>query len=268
MDNLAVGMIIYIYFITAVIGLAMGSFLNCFAYRYAEHKSVLKGRSHCALCGHTLSALDLIPVFSWLFLKGKCRYCGEKISPRYLISELVLALAYVSVLLRFGLTLDAARYAVLLSLLFTAAFTDIYCGLIPDRLVIIGTICAFGFAFFSPEGIVQGLLWTLIDGLSVALPLLLIVLAYDKITGKEAMGGGDIKLMFLIGLFFDWKLNILILIFACFVGIAFALIKRPDGEMHEQKGAFSFGPALAVSAWVVMLWGQPVMDWYLGFFIQ
>ncbi len=274
MPELTAAMTAYIIFIAALLGLVMGSFLNCFAYRYANGESVLKGRSHCALCGHELSALDLVPIFSWLFLKGRCRYCGEKISFRYIVSELVLALAYVSVFLRFGLTLEALQFAILLSLLFTAAMTDIYCGLIPDRLVIIGAVCAFGFsAFFgygSENGIWMSLLWTLINGLSVSLPLLLIVLAYEKISGKTAMGGGDIKLMFTIGLFFDWKLNIIILILACIIGIIFALVKRPDKtdeEMHGQQGAFSFGPALALSAWIVMLWGQLVLDWYLGFFI-
>lgn len=258
----------YIYSLTAIFGLVMGSFLNCFAWRYVKEESVIKGRSHCALCGHVLGAPDLVPVFSWLFLRGKCRFCGGKISPRYLFAELVCALAYVSVLARFGLTPDTLKYLILASLLFAAAFADIHGGMIPDRLIIIGTVCAFAFAFFPVEGSVPGsLLRTLVNGISVALPLLIVVLMFDKVMKKETMGGGDIKLMFLIGLYFDWALNILILILACVIGLIFALVRRPTGEAHGQAGAFSFGPALALSAWIVMLCGQIVLNWYLGFFL-
>jgi len=268
MSQISTGLTAYIYTLTAILGLAMGSFLNCFAYRYIHQESVMKGRSHCALCGHTLGALDLIPIFSWLFLKGKCRYCGEKISARYVLAELICALAYVSVVFRFGLTTDAVKYLIFASLLFAAAFTDIHGGLIPDRLIIIGIVCAFVFALFPESGTIPASLFsTLINGLSVALPLLITVLVFDKVMKKETMGGGDIKLMFLIGLYFDWKLNILILILACVIGLIFVLLRRPTGENHGQVGAFSFGPALALSAWIVMLWGQNMLRWYLGLFL-
>lgn len=268
MPELSAAMTAYIIIIAAILGLCMGSFLNCFAYRYINHESVLKGRSHCALCGHDLKAPDLVPVFSWLFLRGRCRYCGERISPRYVLAELICAAAYVSVFLRFGLSVDTAKYLILVSLLFTASFADIHGGLIPDRLVIIGGVSAFAFAFFPAEGTIPAsLLSTLLGGLSIALPVLLIVLALDKLLGRETMGGGDIKLMFLIGLHFDWKLNILILILACVIGLVFAFIKRSEMDSREEAGGFSFGPALALAAWLVMLWGEPVIDWYLGFFI-
>lgn len=269
MLHLSAGMTVYFIFITALLGLAMGSFLNCFAYRYASGESVLKGRSHCGLCGHTLSFPDLVPVFSWLFLRGKCRYCGEKIPVRYPLTELICAAVYVLVLLRFDVSLEALQYLLLMSLLFTAAVTDLYSGLIPDRLIVIGAVGALAFTLFPwPEDVFGALLRLVINGLSVSLPLLLLVLLYDKLTKKESMGGGDIKLMFLIGLYFDWTLNLLILILACVLGIAFALIRRPkENEKHGQKGAFSFGPALAVSAWLVMLFGETALNWYLGFFI-
>lgn len=278
MQELSTAMTIYICFISALLGLCMGSFLNCFAYRYAKNESVMKGRSHCALCGHMLRGADLIPVFSWVFLRGKCRYCGEKISAKYLLSELLLGTVYVTVFLRFGLTLEALKFLIFASLVFTAAMSDIYSQLIPDRLIIIGIISAILFAFFT-ENIWSSLLWTLVGGFSVALPLMIIVLLFDKLMKRESMGGGDIKLIFMMGLYFDWKLNILLIIIACIVGIIFALVQRrgadtetentdPDTEEDETpSGAFSFAPALAIAAWIVMLVGERFMNWYLGLFM-
>ncbi len=253
----------YVIVIAALLGLVMGSFLNCFALRYANGEKVSKGRSHCATCGHTLSGADLIPVFSWLFLKGKCRYCGEKISFRYILAEIICAVMYVSVVLRFDISVETLKYLILVSLLFAVAMTDFYCRLIPDRLIIIGTVAAFTSAFFSESGILSGLLWTLIGGLSISLPLLIVVLVFDKVMNRETMGGGDIKLMFMIGLFFDWKLNILIIISACIIGIIWSV---PAKRLEKGDSTFSFGPALSAAAWLIMLCGQPVMDWYLGFF--
>jgi prepilin signal peptidase PulO-like enzyme (type II secretory pathway) len=264
MPELTAAMNIYLYSLAAVLGLCMGSFLNCFALRYVRGESVTKGRSHCALCGHVLGPLDLVPLFSWVFLRGRCRYCGERVSPAYPLSELVLALCYISVLFRFGLNLEALRLTLFLSLLFAAALTDIYGGLIPDRLWLIGAVSALVFAFF-PEGgqsVAQSLIGTLINGLSISLPVLLIVLVMDKLLKKETMGGGDIKLMFLIGLHNHWSLNIFILILACVLGLVFALLRRkPEG------GGFSFGPALAVSAWIALMWGRQFVDWYVSLLV-
>ncbi|MDD7254218.1 MAG: prepilin peptidase, partial [Firmicutes bacterium] len=92
----------YVIVLAVVLGAVFGSFLNCMAWRMVHHESVLKGRSHCASCGHPLKAADLVPVFSYLFLKGKCRYCGEKISPRYMAAELVSAALWLGCVFRYG----------------------------------------------------------------------------------------------------------------------------------------------------------------------
>ena len=104
--------------VAAVLGAVMGSFLNCAAWRIAHGESFLKGRSHCPACGHVLEPLDLIPVFSWLFLRGKCRYCGTKVSARYVLAELFMALVTVVCLLRFGLTVLCLRNYIFLCCLF------------------------------------------------------------------------------------------------------------------------------------------------------
>lgn len=251
----------YLLLLTALLGLVMGSFLNCLAWRLAHGEAVSKGRSHCPACGHTLAARDLIPLFSWLLLRGRCRYCGGRISPRYPAAELVTALAYVSVAARYGLTLDALRGLVLLSLLIAASLVDLEEGWIPDRLVLAG-IGAFVLLALPDAAPLAALGRGLFGALAVTLPLLALVLLADRLLGRETMGGGDIKLLFMLGLYFDWRLNLLLLIAACLLGLMLALILG-----RARPGApFPFGPALAAAAWFVLLAGRGVLDWYLGLF--
>ena len=252
----------YLLLLTALLGLVMGSFLNCLAWRLAHNEPVSRGRSHCPACGHTLAARDLVPLLSWLLLRGRCRYCGAPVSPRYPAAELVTALAYVSVVARYGPTLSALRGLVLMSLLIAASLVDLEDGWIPDRLILAG-IGAFVLLALPDAAPLAALGRGLFGALAVALPLLGLVLLADRLLGRETMGGGDIKLLFMIGLYFDWRLNLLLLIAACLLGLALAFIlgrARPNAP-------FPFGPALAAAAWLVLLAGQPALDWYLGLFL-
>ena len=251
----------YLLFLTALLGLVMGSFLNCLAWRLAHGESVVRGRSHCALCGHPLSALDLAPVLSWLCLRGRCRYCGEKISPRYPAAELLTAVVYVSVVLRCGLTWAALRFLLLGSVLVALSLVDLEVGLLPDRLLLAGAV---GFVvLLLPE---QDR-WTLLargvaGALALFVPMLLLVLLLDKVTGRETMGGGDLKLMALLGLYFGWQVGLFLLILSCFLGLALALLMG-----RARPGVpFPFGPALALSAWAALLCGRDVVNWYISLF--
>lgn len=96
---------VYSCFIAALLGACMGSFLNCAAWRIVHGESVLRGRSHCDVCGHVLAPRDLVPVFSYVFSRGRCRYCGAKLSPRHAVGEAVAALVFVSLLLRYDISL-------------------------------------------------------------------------------------------------------------------------------------------------------------------
>ena len=111
---MSIGLTIYIIIISFIFGTVFGSFMNCLSWRYVNHESVLKGRSHCAVCGHELGAADLVPVFSFIFLKGRCRYCHEKISPRYVIVELITGLLFAVTAVRFGVGFDTVRYMALI----------------------------------------------------------------------------------------------------------------------------------------------------------
>lgn len=253
---------VYCYCLTALLGLVMGSFLNCLAWRLANGESVSRGRSHCARCGHPLAPRDLVPLVSWLSLRGRCRYCGEPISPRYPAVELTAALVYVSLLARYGLSWTALGYGALASVLLALSLVDLDTQLLPDSLVLAAGLCSLLLLPDAAGPWYLALARSVGSALAVSLPLLALVLAADKLLGRETMGGGDLKLLFAIGLSFPWQQNLLLLILACLLGLVlgFVLVRARPGV------PFPFAPALAGAAWLTMLFGRPVLAWYLSLF--
>ena len=255
---------LYLIAVTALLGLVMGSALHCLAWRMVHQEPWSGGRSRCTHCGHTLKAADLVPLFSYLWLKGRCRYCKEKISPRYPISEGVLAVVYVSLLLRYDLSLETLELMVLCSCLFCLTLTDLDEQIIPDRFHVIGIAARFLF-LLAVSGSVSAFLaaawYSLWHGLILGGGILVLSLIMDKVLGKESMGGGDIKLLFVLGLYFDLPCCFLLLILACVLGIVLAYTLGAKKDI-----AFPFGPALAAAAWLTLLFGQPLTGWYLSLF--
>ena len=262
MLHMSAGITAYLLFLTALLGAAMGSFLNCLGWRIV-HGEKMNGRSHCDVCGHVLTVRDLVPVFSYVFSKGRCRYCGAKLSARHLWGEIISALVFVSAVLKFDVSFQALEGLLWASLLLACSFTDLEGYIIPDGFIV-GMI-ALRLLFIALGGNFIPELWTaLLGGFSVSAGLLLVVTLYEKISGKEAMGGGDIKLLFATGLYLGWQRNFLCLILSCFVGIVFAAIsQRKSGE--EGK-AFPFGPSIAAAAWLCYLWGEQWIAAYMGLF--
>ena len=248
---------LYLALLAFFLGAVMGSALNCLAYRIAREQKWSSGRSQCPVCHHTLSLPDLIPVFSWLCLGGKCRHCGAKISPRYVITEALLGLAFVSVVLRFGLSAHALSAAVLVACLLALSLVDLEIQIIPDRFLAIPA------AVRLVQLICQGrVLSGLIPALAFGGGLLALSLVMDKILKKDSMGGGDIKLMAVLGLFFTVPECLLLLLIACIVGIFMAaILMKIDSDT-----AFPFGPALSIAAWVTLMFGQSITGWYLSLF--
>ncbi len=243
-----------------VLGAVMGSFLNCAAWRLVHGESVLRGRSHCAVCGHELGAPDLVPILSYLFLRGKCRYCKKPISPRYPAVEAVCAVLYCTLLLRFDLSWHCLRMILLLSLLLLGALVDLEDGWIPDRVSVIAALC------YIPLSLLEGggklLLTGLLSGGGVLIVLLAIVLVMDKILKTESMGGGDLKLFAVLGLYFGWQQGIFLVLVSCIMGLtAMAILGR-----LKKRTPTRFAPILFLSAWITALAGTPVVDWYLGLF--
>jgi leader peptidase (prepilin peptidase)/N-methyltransferase len=262
---LSPGLVAYILGLTALLGLVMGSFLHCWAYRFAREQSAIKGRSRCPVCGKALSPLELIPVFSYFYQKGRCRGCGAGLSLRYPVAELLCGAYFMSVVWRFDVSPEALQYLIAGSLLFCIAWVDWDVRWIPDRLLA-GVILNFVlFAVILGGDPAKNLLTGLLGGLSVSLPLFILVLIMDRLLGRASMGGGDIKLFFAIGLYFSWQANLLLILTACILGILLSPILRKKSSDDRDPEAFPFGPAIITAYWFVLLWSGPLLNWYRSF---
>ena len=269
------------YFATLIfiLGLTIGSFLNVCIYRIPAGQSIIKPPSHCKTCNNQLSSLDLVPVFSWLFLRGKCRYCSAKVSPRYAVVELLTGILFLAFFLRFGIGMTELPSLIagltLTAILITISFIDFDHLIIPNGLVIIATVAGvmtillnvfLGFKFFLAQEWWEHLLGV-VPG--VAAMLLMMVLG-ALIYRKEALGMGDVKLFIPIGLFLGWKLTIAALLIAIIaggiVGIVLMITRKAD-----KRGEMPFGPFIATGAIITMLASDKVflvVNWYLSFFAR
>ena len=251
----------YCCVIAALFGAVMGSFLNCAAWRIAHGQSFLKGRSRCPSCGHELGALDLVPLFSWLFLRGKCRYCGAKVSVRYFLAELFMALLTVVCLLRYDLTIVCLRNYIFLCCLFCLSLVDLECYEIPDGCLLVAAavwLAAIPFIGMSWREALFHLLAAAVFGGG----LLLLSLLMDRVLKRDSLGGGDIKLYFVVGLYLGLAATLFSLLLACVFGLLFALLRKCFGKAMNEP--IPFGPSIAAAAAVMLLFGDPMVRWYLG----
>ena len=250
-------MLIFFVVVTAVFGAVMGSFLNCAAWRIAHNESFIKGRSHCPECGHTLGAAELIPVLSFVIQKGRCKACGSKGSVRYPITELVFSCISVVCLLRFDLTVLCLRNYIFICCLFVLFLTDLDDMIIPDGCHIV-SIAAW---VITLPFLFTGLQDTLLSVAAAFLfggGLLAVSLVMDHILGRDSLGGGDIKLFFVTGLYLGMIGTLFTMMLACIVGLLIHALSKGGEKSRE----FPFGPAIAVSAAAMLLFGQPLISWY------
>lgn len=240
----------------ALSGLFIGSFLNVVIYRLPLRISMARGRSFCPACGHNLSWLDLIPLASYLALRGKCSYCGARISPRYPAVELCNALLWVALYMVYGLSLPALLYAIACSSLVALACIDFDCKLIPDRFNII--IGATGLMFL---GFVREIPWhsRVIGFFAVSVPLLLIALA----TG--GIGEGDIKLLAVCGLLLGWQRILLAFLLGAVLAAGFSIVLMARGRA-SRKSEIPFGPFISAGCILSVLFGNALINAYLSLF--
>ena len=258
--HLSQGILIYCCVVAAVLGAVFGSFLNCAAWRIAHGESFWKGRSRCPVCDHTLGVGDLVPVFSWVLLRGRCRYCGTKISPRYLLAELFFAAATVVCLLCCDLTVLGLRNWVFLCCLFCLSLVDLESYVIPDGALLTAAAAWILALPFVGMGWKEALLHVG-TGLAFGGGILLLSLAMDALLHKDSMGGGDIKLFAVMGLYLGPAASLFAVMLSCLLGLMFALVRRMTGEQEEQ---IPFGPAIAGGTAIILLWGGALVQWYLG----
>jgi leader peptidase (prepilin peptidase)/N-methyltransferase len=250
---------IYLVFL---LGLVIGSFLNVCIYRIPRNKSIFFPSSYCTSCNHPLGALNLIPLFSYIYLAGRCTYCKDKISIQYPIVEFLTGLFLAVIFLKHGHSGVSIRYFILALLLIVAAFIDLEHKIIPNGLILFGTIIGVIFDIFSIHiNFTDGFLGLLIGGGT----LLVIALLSLVILKKEGMGGGDVKLMGMIGLFLGWKQTMVALILSIYIGGiigGFLLLSK----LKKAGDHISYGPFIALGSAITMLYGDEIMNWYLSYY--
>jgi len=240
-----------------VLGLCIGSFLNVCILRLPFDRSLTRPRSTCPNCKQPIAWRDNIPVFSWLWLRGKCRWCHAPISRQYPLIEALVGLLFGASLFVYGVTFQAASAALFGTLLLGIAITDARHYLIPDEFSLGGLVIGM---LLSLGGGVPGFLEALL-GAAVGFALLWVVArAGEWVFKEEAMGGGDIKMMAMVGSFVGWR-GVLLTVFA---GAALgSLIFIPLSL--KKKRLVPFGVFLAVGAAVSFVFGDAIIAWYAHF---
>lgn len=267
-----------------VFGLCIGSFLNVCIVRWPKEESVMKGRSRCPACGVKLSWFENIPVVSFLFLGAKCRHCKKGISWRYPLVELLAGAMFFLLWSRFGWTAPFVFYAYFLSSLIIATFVDFEHQIIPDEVSVFGMLAGLTASFFLPAvhgeidrrlGLAESAL-----GMLVGIWLVWITAVVGKWAfKKDAMGGGDLKLLGMIGAFVGFKKTLFTFLIAPWIAIPFAFWalfsrkKTPEGLSQTGPGTppegpvpgmIAFGPFLALGAVASLLWSNRIIAWYAG----
>lgn len=242
-------------FTVILAALLIGSFLNVVIYRLPQGESIVWPGSHCAACGHQLQPIDLVPVFSYLGLRGRCRYCREKISRRYPLVELLTAVAFLLVFQKGGLSIWTADGLVLTAILIVAAFTDIDVGIIPDRLTYPAILLGLAASHYT-----VGILPALAGAAAFGGGFLLIA-----IITRGGMGGGDIKLAAVIGAFTGLKGALLAFILSSILGGLWAAGLVAAGYA-DRKSIIRFGPFLSVGGWLSYIYGNGIFMLYMSIF--
>lgn len=243
------------YIIIFLFGITIGSFLNVCIYRIPKHEDIVKTRSHCMTCGYQLKWYDMFPVFSYLFLRGRCRKCSAKLSIQYPLIEMLNGIAYLLVVFVNGVNVESLLYCLLTSALLVLSVIDFRTYEIPFGINLF--ILALGLIRVVTD--YRNFLTYLIGFLVVS--VVLAVLYYAS--GGRAIGGGDVKLMAVCGLLLGWKLIILAFLLGCVLGAVIHVIRmKVSGEDH----VLAMGPYLSMGVFIAALWGNQMLTWYLGQF--
>lgn len=246
---------VILYIIFFVCGVAMGSFLGVVAYRLPRKLSIIKPPSHCPVCNKKIPFYDNIPIFSYIILGGRCRYCRSRIPVNVLLIEVVTGLLFVANYAFFGLTVSTAAGIIFCSVLVVISFIDIEFRIIPNVIVVPFTLIGLAFSIFLnlPEW------WTpLAFSAGAFLFMLIIHLIYPP-----GMGMGDVKLSLMIGAFLGR--SVIPALFLGFLagaiyGILLIIIKK-----RKLKQAVPFGPFISIGSIISLFWGNNILKWYLSF---
>lgn len=238
-----------------IYGLIFGSFFNVVGLRVPKNESIVSPPSHCTICDRRLTIKDLVPVFSYVFLKGKCRGCDTKISWIYPTMELVTGSLFAFAFYKLGLSMELIVAILFISMLVIITVSDFAYMLIPDKVLLFFGVLLIIARFLSP----LEPWWDSIFGAAGGFGILLLI----AILSKGGMGGGDIKLFAVIGLVLGMLPTLLTLFLAAFIGAIVGVIHLRRSK-QGRKTPVPFGPSIALAAIVVYFYGQEILDWYMN----
>lgn len=248
------------YIILAILGMVIGSFLNVCICRIPNEESISYPPSHCINCNHRLMPLDLIPILSFVFLRGRCRYCEKKILFQYPIIEVLNCILYIIVLFKYGISITTLKYCILISILIVISVIDYKTQYVYGSTIIFGFIC--GFLFLVVQLIVyKNGAFDSIAGCIIGFLIIKIIAFITK-----GMGDGDAEIAAVCGLFLGIK-GILIGLFLGFIiggviGIIIIILK-----LKKIKDKIAFGPFIAIGTFISMMWANEILDWYMKLFL-
>ena len=241
------------YIIIFIFGITIGSFLNVCIYRIPLGESIVTAPSHCMTCGRKLKWYDMVPVFSWLVLGGKCRNCKSKISVQYPIIEGVNGILYVMICAVNGLEWSSVIYCFMASALLVLSIIDWRTYEIPFGINVFLFVLGIAMTILDRGNLVEHLIGMIcVSGLLGILYLL---------TGGRAIGGGDIKLMFACSLILGWKLILLAFFLGCIIGSVVHIIRM---SVKKAGRMLAMGPYLSAGILLAALWGNAWINWYLS----
>jgi leader peptidase (prepilin peptidase)/N-methyltransferase len=248
-----------------LLGMIVASFLNVCCDRLPVKQSLVYPPSHCPACSRRLAARDLIPVFSYLVLRGRCRYCKAPIPKRVLWVEIATAALFGLAFWQYGLSIELPIVLFYISIFMVILVMDLEHGLILNKIVypalVIALLLSIFFTIFLPQvGLVPHIGWAAVGG-GIGFVVFLLI----AIVSRGGMGFGDVKLAALVGLATGFPLVVVALIMGMILGGLAAVILL-GFKIKKRREAMPFGPFLAVAAIVTLLWGNQILNWYLGIF--
>lgn len=249
--------------LSALFGLAIGSFLNVVIWRVPRKLSVVRPPSACPGCGEPIRPMDNIPVLSWLLLRARCRHCGEPIAARYPLVELAGGVLFAAAAIRFGWSWELPAFLVFFAALLALSVIDLDHYILPNRILLPTTVAAvplLGLAA-AGEGDWEAFLRGLGGGLVAFGGLFVIALISPR-----GMGMGDVKLSFVLGLHLGWLGwgEVFLGLFLSFLLGALIGVALIGLKVKSRKDVIPFGPFLALGTVLTVLWGEPILRWYTG----
>lgn len=246
----------------ALVGLAIGSFLNAVVYRLPRKIPFGLSRSACPSCKKQIRALDNIPLVSYMILRGRCRDCKSKISLRYPAVEALNAAVYVWLYFHYGLSVELAMAATFSSALLAIIFIDLEHMIIPDVITLPGIALALGYSLTSAGmGMLPSLLGAVVGGGS----LYAIALLGDWLFKKESMGGGDIKMAAALGALLGWKNVLLVFFVSALIGLLVSIVVMVFSAKFRRERMLPFGPFLALAGFFAMIYGERTIKLYTDY---